>query len=94
MNAENDEPWIEKPEKPQLDPKLSDALLRMFLGALVYRLGGEETFTESELQDIMLYVGGVQILTTLATETDEGRYTLRVRDVKTATEMGEKGLKI
>lgn len=82
------------PEQPLLDPKSSDALMRMLIGALLFRLGGEETFTEEELNDIMETVGGVQILY-LASQSPHdlrGKYVLRVRDPRRAAEIVKKGI--
>jgi hypothetical protein len=82
------------PDRPLLDPKSSEALMRLLIGALLFRLGGEETFTESALQDIMVTVGGVQILYIVSKdpENPEGRYVLRVRDPRRAAEIVEKGM--
>lgn len=38
-----------------------DSLTRMILGLLVYRLGGEQTFTISEIDEIRQVIHGVQI---------------------------------
>lgn len=35
---------------------------RLFLGCLLYRLGGEVTLTQEEIAEIKKYVGGVQII--------------------------------
>lgn len=88
------------PEKPLLDPKSSDALMRMLIGALLFRLGGEETFTEEELNDIMENVGGVQILYVapramidpVTHDVSRGKYVLRVRDPRRAAEIVKKGI--
>lgn len=83
------------PGEPLLDPKSSEALMRMLIGALLFRLGGEETFTEAELDDIRVTVGGVQIM--WASESPghpEGRYILRIRDPQRAAELAKKGIEI
>ena len=82
------------PEQPLLDPKSSDALMRMLIGALLFRLGGEETFTEEELNDIMETVGGVQILYAASQSPHDlrGKYVLRVRDPRRAAEIVKKGI--
>jgi hypothetical protein len=39
----------------------SDALNRMMIGLLLFRLGGEQRFTMDEIDDIRTLIGGVQI---------------------------------
>jgi hypothetical protein len=82
------------PDRPLLDPKSSEALMRMLIGALLFRLGGEESFTESALQEIMLAVGGVQILYVASKDpgNPQGRYVLRVRDPQRAAEIVKRGI--
>jgi hypothetical protein len=87
------------PERPILDPKTTDALMRMLIGALLFRLGGEETFTEPELDEIMKSVGGVQILYVPGdpdryADHPMNRYVLRVRGSLRAAEIAEKGFTI
>ena len=40
----------------------TETLLRLFIGLLVFRLGGEQTFTPQEIKEIQGVVGGVQII--------------------------------
>lgn len=47
-------------------PKSGDDLTRLMLGCLLFRLGGEQTFTPEEIDDIKEVVGGVQVLLTSA----------------------------
>ena len=53
----------------------SELLQRMFLGCLLYRLGGEQSFTPEEIDDIRAEVKGVQFFT-----TEDNRIILRVRN--------------
>lgn len=86
----------EIPLNPPLDAHATEALMRMFLGALLFRLGGEEVFTEQELEDIMVQVGGVQILTNITNNTgvSEVRYILRLRDPQRALEIADRGISL
>ena len=52
----------------------TEAMLRMMLGLLLYRLGGEQTFTSTEMDEIRMIVQGVTIY---AGENDQ--ITLRTR---------------
>jgi hypothetical protein len=54
--------------------KNQEALMRLFLGLLLFRLGGEQTFTPAEIDDIRDTVQGVTWFT-----TDEGRIGIRTR---------------
>jgi len=51
-----------------------DTLSRLFLGCLLFKLGGEVTLTPSEIDDIKKTVGGVQILL-----THDESFVLRVK---------------
>lgn len=39
----------------------TESLLRLFIGLLVFRLGGEQTFSTEEINEIRTVVGGVKI---------------------------------
>jgi hypothetical protein len=83
------------PGEPLLDPKSSEALMRMLIGALLFRLGGEETFTEAELDEIRVSVGGVQVFYVPESPGHpEGRYILRIRDPQKAAELALRGVEI
>lgn len=49
-------------------------LARMMLGCLLYRLGGEQSFTMTEIEDIQDIVAGVQFFA-----TEDGKIILRTR---------------
>jgi hypothetical protein len=57
-----------------LDPEESNALMRKLFGCLAYRLGGEVTFTQEEINTINTEVAGVTIFL-----TPENSIVLRVR---------------
>lgn len=94
MHPDEAEPESSEPLRAQLDPVHSESLMRMLLGALLYRLGGEESFTEQALDDIMNTVGGVQVIYIPDAGDATGRYILRVRDPQRAAEIAERGLTI
>ena len=64
----------------------SDKLLRLILGCLLFRLGGEQTFTEAEIDFICADVKGIQIST-----TEDGKLLLRTRNPETVAKAIEKG---
>lgn len=64
----------------------SDKLLRLILGCLLFRLGGEQTFTEEEIDFICADVKGIQISTTA-----DGKLLLRTRNPETVAKAIEKG---
>ena len=47
-----------------LDAKTREALLPLMLGCLLFRLGGEQSFTPQEIDDIKKTIGGCQVLLT------------------------------
>lgn len=51
-----------------------DTLSRLFLGCLLFKLGGEITLTPDEIDEIKKTVGGVQILL-----TPDDSFVLRVK---------------
>lgn len=69
-----------------LHPKdpLNDVLMRTFLGCLLFRLGGEQTFTPEEMHDIRQMVSGVQIIA-----GDNDTLILRVRNRESMGRMME-----
>jgi hypothetical protein len=69
-----------------LDPKdpLNEVLMRTFLGCLLFRLGGEQTFTPEEMHDIQESVAGVQIIM-----GENDKMILRVRGRETLNKMME-----
>jgi len=46
---------------PVLSPKTEGDLVRLLMGCLLFRLGGQQVFTAQEIDDIKKTVGGVQI---------------------------------
>lgn len=70
-----------------LNQEQSEILMRLFIGAMCYRLGGEVTFTPDQLQSIQEEVGGVQV----GYDAARGTYVLRVRDHGRAKEIAEAG---
>lgn len=56
---------------------LSEHLQRMFLGCLLYRLGGEQVFSAAEIDDIRKEVAGVQFFA-----TEDNKIILRVRNTQ------------
>ena len=50
-----------EPERSMMTAE-TETLLRLFIGLLVFRLGGEQTFTPKEIKEIQEVVGGVQII--------------------------------
>jgi len=67
----------------------TESLLRLFIGLLVFRLGGEQTFTQEEINEIRQVVGGVQIYL-LENET----VLLRTSSPEKTEDCREKGLVI
>lgn len=51
-----------------------DALVRLMIGCLLFRLGGEQSFTPQEISDIQQQVAGVQVLL-----TEDDRILVKVR---------------
>ncbi len=47
-----------------LDAKTEESLSRLMLGCLLFRLGGEQSFTADEIDEIKKTVGGVQVFLT------------------------------
>lgn len=47
-----------------LDAKTQESLVHLMLGCCLYRLGGEQSFTIQDIEDIKSVVGGVQVLVT------------------------------
>jgi hypothetical protein len=70
-------------------PHETDSLLRMMLGMLLFRLGGEQSFTLAEYEYIRKEVGGVQIFA-----DEEGTITLKVRNHAVATKALDEGTAI
>lgn len=70
---------MEPNDKPMKDEKPLDGevLSRMMLGCLLYRLGGEQTFTPEEINEIRTMVVGVQFFA-----TDDGKIVLRTRNLE------------
>lgn len=60
----------------------AEALRRTFLCCLLYRLGGEQTFTPEEIQEIRLCVSRVQIIA-----THDNKIVLRTRGPESPPEM-------
>lgn len=54
--------------------KNQEALMRLFLGLLTFRLGGEQLFTTAEIDEIKESVQGVTWFA-----TDDGRIGIRTR---------------
>ena len=66
--------------------KTGDVLMRLMLGCLLFRLGGEQTFTPQEIDEIKNSVGGVQVLA-----TDQDTIVLRVRTPESYTDLIDRG---
>lgn len=62
-----------QPENTEV-PINGEVLSRMMLGCLLYRLGGEQTFTPEEIDEIRKYVSGVQFFV-----AEDDRIILRTR---------------
>lgn len=69
-----------------MKPLDNDALMRLFLGLLVFRLGGEQSFSAEEINDIRENVQGVQILL-----TENNRIVLRTRNNESCEQAIEDG---
>lgn len=64
----------------------TEALWRLMLGCLLFRLGGEQTFTPDEITDIQSIVQGVQIIL-----VDDTNILLRTRSADVVQRAQEKG---
>lgn len=63
-----------------------DEWSRMFMGMLLYRLGGEQTFTSQEIDEIKRTVAGVQVGV-----TEDDKIILRVRGLDKTLEALDNG---
>lgn len=54
--------------------EMTEPLMRLFLGLLLFRLGGEQTFTPAEMDEIKQTVAGVSFFV-----TEDGRLGARTR---------------
>ena len=69
-----------------MEPDETNALMRLMLGLLLFRLGGEQTFTLEEYEYITKEVAGVQIHATA-----EGGIILRTRGHEAVEKAMENG---
>jgi hypothetical protein len=67
----------------------TEALWRLMLGCLLFRLGGEQTFTPEEMNEIREIVQGVQIIL-----VDDSKILLRTRGPEVVQRAIDKGLTI
>jgi hypothetical protein len=58
--------------EPLESPDPMETLTRMMIGLLLYRLGGEQSFSPEEIREIQDYVAGVQIFV-----SDDGNFVVR-----------------
>ena len=65
----------------------NDRLVRLILGCLLFRLGGEQTFTEEEIDFICQDVRGIQIFL-----TEDHKLLLRTRGEAAVLDAAEKGV--
>lgn len=72
-----------------MDAINTEALSRMFLGLLVFRLGGEATFTAEEIDEIRESVEGVQFIA-----THDGKIIVRCRNHEACDRAIDKGYAI
>lgn len=65
----------------------SDRLVRLILGCLLFRLGGEQTFTAEEIDFICRDVKGIQLFL-----TEDHKLLLRTRGEDAVLDAAEKGV--
>lgn len=65
----------------------SDRLVRLVLGCLLFRLGGEQTFTEAEIDFICQDVRGIQLFL-----TEDHKLLLRTRGETAVRDAVQKGV--
>jgi hypothetical protein len=65
----------------------SDKLVRLILGCLLFRLGGEQTFTAEEIDFICQDVRGIQLFL-----TEDHKLLLRTRGESAVLDAAEKGV--
>jgi len=70
----------------QKEPVTGDTISRLFLGCLLFRLGGEQVFTTDEIAEIKETVGGVQILL-----TQDNKFLVRTRSPQVTDEAVRNG---
>lgn len=63
-----------------------EALLRMGLGLLLFRLGGQQSFTTQEITDIQATVAGIQLYA-----DDDGTLHLRTRSPEASQAARDQG---
>lgn len=73
-------------DEPINTANLSEHLQRMFLGCLLYRLGGEQSFTPEEVDAIRSEVAGVQFFV-----AEGDKIILRVRNKEFVEDHSEPG---
>lgn len=64
-----------------------DALVRLMIGCLLFRLGGEQSFTLQEISDIRHQVAGVQVLL-----TEDERILVKVRTNESYQDLKQQGV--
>lgn len=74
------------PRRRSMEARETDSLMRMMLGMLLFRLGGEQTFTLDEYEYIRGEVKGVQIFA-----ATDGTITLRTRGATMTEKAMEEG---
>lgn len=65
----------------------SDKLVRLILGCLLFRLGGEQTFTSEEIDFICLDVRGIQLFL-----SEDNKLVLRTRGEQAIDDAKEKAV--
>jgi len=65
----------------------SDRLVRLILGCLLFRLGGEQTFSADEIDFICNDVKGIQLFL-----TEDNKLLLRTRGADAVLDAAEKGV--
>jgi len=70
---------------PRSEVALSDVLQRMFLCCLLYRLGGEQSFTPEEIDNISAEYQGVRFY------SDGEKITLRIQNKDAAADALREG---
>jgi hypothetical protein len=65
----------------------TDKLVRLILGCLLFRLGGEQTFTAEEIDFICTDVRGIQLFL-----TEDNKLLLRTRGENAVLDAAEKGV--
>lgn len=70
----------------EFNEKQGSDLIRLMAGCLLFRLGGEQSFSAEEIDDIKKTVGGIQVLL-----TPDNRILVRSRSPESYSDLIDRG---